>query len=111
VPLSNFVQQAQDDPALRFTAVAGIAQPEVFFKQLRQRGIPLVATQSLPDHYDFDSWKREPYFRYVIFCTEKDAVKLWQVDADCWAVPLQVTVDSGLLTALDAALAPRLSLP
>jgi tetraacyldisaccharide 4'-kinase len=106
--LSNFVQQAQDDVSLRLTAVAGIAQPEVFFTQLRQLGLPLGTTQSLPDHYNFDSWKREQNCREVVFCTEKDAVKLWRTDPDCWAVPLQVTVDPDLLTALDAALAPRL---
>ena len=68
-------------------AIAGIAQPEVFFQMLRDLGLPLIDTLSLPDHAPeiFPSllrWKAAHPFMTTpsIVMTEKDAVKFaWEL--------------------------------
>jgi len=74
----------QDGP---FLAIAGIAQPEVFFQMLRDLGLPLVDTLSLPDHAPeifpwLLRWKAAHPFLTTpsIVMTEKDAVKFaWEL--------------------------------
>ena len=92
-------------------AVAAIARPDDFFAMLRARHLTLAATQALPDHFDFDSWKRPPDKGYTLICTEKDAAKLWRHHPDALAVPLQVRIAAGFFAALDARLPRRLSSP
>ena len=92
-------------------AVAAIARPDDFFAMLRARHLTLAATQALPDHFDFDSWKRPPDKGYTLICTEKDATKLWRHHPDALAVPLQVRIAAGFFAALDARLPRRLSSP
>ena len=94
---------------VRLCAVAGIAQPEVFFTQLRLRGLHLADTKALPDHYNFDSFNSSINIEFQLICTEKDAVKLWKIDPLALAVPLEVELDPKLLTAVDTALQARLS--
>ena len=36
-------------------AVAGIAKPQAFFAMLRDAGLQLEQTMSLPDHHDFSA--------------------------------------------------------
>lgn len=68
-------------------AIAGIAQPEVFFQMLRDLGLPLIDTVSLPDHAPelFPAllrWKAAHPFVTTpsIVMTEKDAVKFaWEL--------------------------------
>jgi tetraacyldisaccharide 4'-kinase len=85
-------------------AVAGIAQPEVFFAMLRAQGVVLHSTVALPDHYDFDSWSRNIHVGYTLICTEKDAAKLWQHAPQARAVPLVQTAPPDFYTALDRCL-------
>lgn len=89
-------------------AVAGIAQPEVFFAMLRGCGLPLVKTLALPDHYNFDSYSRNAYAGYQLICTEKDAAKLWNFVPDAIAVPLVQTAEPAFWQAIDAHVAHRL---
>jgi tetraacyldisaccharide 4'-kinase len=81
-------------------AVAAIAQPEAFFAMLRDRGLRLADTIGLPDHYNFNSWSRSTDKGYTLICTEKDAVKLWPLQPDALAVPLQVDIPTAFFTAL-----------
>jgi len=67
--------------------LAAIAQPELFFSALRQTGVLLAHTQAFPDHDPLDHW--QPPSANHVFCTEKDAVKLWPDHPEVWAVPLQ----------------------
>ncbi len=90
-------------------AVAGIAQPEVFFDMLRARGVALSKTLALPDHYDFDSYLRSLHADYQLICTEKDAMKLWQVVPDALAVPLVQTAEPAFWQAVDAHVRARLA--
>lgn len=94
----------------RCVAVAGIAQPQVFFDMLRARGVALAATAALPDHDRFESLP--PALQEAgatVLCTEKDAAKLWKLRPDALAVPLQVDIDPAFWRALDAWLDARLS--
>ena len=85
-------------------AVAGIAQPEVFFNMLRAQGLHLQETLALPDHYDFNSWPRNKYAAYTVICTEKDGFKLWKHVPLARAVPLLQTAPPDFYTALDQRL-------
>ncbi|NMM90252.1 tetraacyldisaccharide 4'-kinase [Rhodococcus sp. SRB_17] len=101
-------------PSLRgepLRAVAAIARPEDFFAMLRAQGLTLADTLALPDHFDFDSWKRPSGDLLRLICTEKDAAKLWRQNPDALAVPLQVDIDGGFFAALDALLRRTLSSP
>ena len=89
-------------------ALAGIAQPNVFFDMLRARGISLVHTQARPDHDDLDNLVINPSLGEVL-CTEKDAVKLWRRHPHAWAVPLVITLPNSMLQTLDTLLDTKLS--
>lgn len=89
-------------------AVAAIAKPDDFFGMLRAQGLTLERTLALPDHYSFDSWMFTEYERYLIICTEKDAVKLWHKQPDALAVPLLCSPAPAFLQALDRLLEPLL---
>jgi tetraacyldisaccharide 4'-kinase len=94
----------------RLIAMAGIANPEVFFRMLREAGLDLAETRALPDHHDFADAATLPADATLV-CTEKDAVKLWRVRPDAWAVPLQVAIPPAFWERFDRLLEARLSSP
>jgi tetraacyldisaccharide 4'-kinase len=100
LPLAALVKSDQR-PVL---AIAAIAQPEAFFNMLRAQGLVLSMTQALPDHHDFQDWHRPDAHSHVLLCTEKDAVKLWALHPDAWAVPLEFRVEPAFFSALDRLL-------
>lgn len=85
-------------------AVAAIAQPEAFFRMLRDQGLTLAATESLPDHFNFRNWVSAAPKGHTVICTEKDAVKLWRTHPDALAVPLVVIPQPEFLEAVDRAI-------
>jgi tetraacyldisaccharide 4'-kinase len=93
-------------------ALAGIANPEAFFSMLREAGLNLVETISLPDHYDFNSKLYNKYAgysdKYTVLCTMKDAVKLWKLDPEALAVPLDFAPETAFFEAFDAMLQPMI---
>ncbi len=97
-------------------ALAGIANPEAFFTMLRGTGLHLADTLALPDHYDFyynlNSTIVNKYagysLKYTVLCTVKDAVKLWRLDPDALAVPLDFAPEPAFFSAFDAMLNPYL---
>lgn len=89
-------------------ALAGIARPDAFFAMLRAAGLTLASTRALPDHHDHRDAAGLPADAPLV-CTEKDAVKLWRVRPDAWAVPLELTVPAAFWERFDRLLAPRLS--
>lgn len=91
-------------------ALAGIAQPDAFFEMLRAAGFVLASTHALPDHDDFSALPALPAGGTLV-CTEKDAVKLWRLRPDAWAVPLQVEIPAAFWQDLDRLLDARLSSP
>ena len=88
-------------------ALAGIAQPERFFSDLRLSGVAISDTLGLPDHADFAQIDLQAWATHQIVCTEKDAVKLWQFCPDALAVPLTQTMDPDLMTELQRVLSAR----
>lgn len=91
-------------------AVAGLARPEAFFGMLRATGLQLAQTHALPDHANFADWPTAALQRPLL-CTEKDAAKLWLRQPEALAVPLQLDIEPGFWTALDALLAERAGSP
>jgi tetraacyldisaccharide 4'-kinase len=89
-------------------ALAGIAQPEAFFAMLRASGLSLAETHAFPDHHDFAGLAGVPA-EVPLLCTEKDAVKLWRIRPDAWAVPLEVRIPPAFWQDFDRLLDARLS--
>jgi tetraacyldisaccharide 4'-kinase len=93
------------------TAIAGIAQPTRFFDMLKAQGLQVQGT-ALPDHAPRDQLAQalmaapDPS---SVLCTEKDAVKLWPLHPEVWAVPLETQLPADLLAHIDQALATPLS--
>lgn len=90
-------------------AVAGIARPQAFFDMLRAQGLAPEQTIALPDHFDFTGWRSPADPPMQLLCTAKDAVKLWREHPQALAVPLEVTLDPAMLSALDGLLDAKLS--
>ena len=85
------------------TAIAGIAHPGSFFKQLTELGA-VVRPMSFPDHYDYTraDAKRlaaEASNSDFVVCTLKDAVKLealWPAEAgSLWYVSQRLRIEEG----------------
>lgn len=101
-------QDSSAPPAL--AALAGIAQPEVFFDMLRAQGLVLQHTMALPDHASDAELLSALTAGCTWLCTEKDAVKLFPLLAqrpgapEVWAVPLQQNPEPGFFAAVDACL-------
>ncbi len=96
-----------DRQARPLLAVAGTAEPDVFFAMLRARGLALSRTVALPDHADFDAAQWRGDTDPVLLCTEKDAVKLWQHRPDALAVPLVVDLEQPFWRSLEQMLSTR----
>lgn len=95
------------------TAVAGIARPEVFFDMLRERGLRLERAIPMADHaqaQDYAALALPP--DVTVLCTEKDAVKLFDLlppGAQVWAAPLELSPEPAFWTTFDALLAERVA--
>jgi tetraacyldisaccharide 4'-kinase len=85
------------------TAVAAVAHPDAFFRQLTERGA-IVRPHSFPDHHAFTraeaaALARESTSSDFVVCTLKDAVKLeplWPAEAgSLWYVSQRLRVEDG----------------
>ena len=95
-------------------AMAGIAHPERFFEMLQRQGLTIASSLALADHADTASLEQawqQLRAHQDIFCTEKDAVKLWPRHAQVWAVALLTELPPELLARIDDVLASKLSSP
>lgn len=90
-------------------AVAGIATPDAFFRMLREQGLLLATALALPDHARFEQSQVLRQLPAPLLCTEKDAVKLWQLRPDAWAVPLELAIAPSFWQEFDALLDAKLS--
>ncbi|MGL4767045.1 MAG: tetraacyldisaccharide 4'-kinase [Formosimonas sp.] len=87
-------------------ALAGIAQPEVFFNMLAEHGV-VARHLPLPDHFEFDAAFLAAHVlaHHTVVMTEKDAVKvrhlLPQEAGRFWVVPLELQSDVGLAAFTD----------
>ncbi len=104
------LEQLSHLPSQRpLAALAGIAQPDVFFDMLRACGLPLTRTAALPDHADAATLLAALTPEHTWLCTEKDAVKLFpllqgQTSPTVWSVALEQTPEPAFYTAVDQAL-------
>lgn len=85
----------------RVAAAAGIGHPQRFFDMLAAKGVRLVATQALPDHFDFSVNPFGALEADIILITDKDAVKCGRIEAlasdhRLWTVPVTAVVDGAL---------------
>ncbi len=90
-------------------AVAAIARPQAFFDMLRAGALHISRTVALPDHDDFSNAGAALADAPHLVCTEKDAVKLWRVRPDAWALPLDVSIEPAFWSAFDRLLDAKLS--
>ncbi|MBA3771971.1 MAG: tetraacyldisaccharide 4'-kinase [Ramlibacter sp.] len=90
------------------TAIAGIAKPQAFFAMLREAGLTLERTVPLPDHHDFSVQPIAAKGAELV-CTHKDAVKLWRLQPQAWAIPLELEITPQFWTHLDRLLDAKLS--
>ncbi|MES2510983.1 MAG: tetraacyldisaccharide 4'-kinase [Pseudomonadota bacterium] len=95
------------------SALAAIANPEAFFAMLTANDIALGQTISFPDHHRFTDADLQSCHSAILLCTEKDAVKLFDLAAppstQVLAVPLEFEPEPAFFSAFDALLRPLLS--
>lgn len=88
-------------------AVAGIGNPERFFRLLEGRGLS-IERHALPDHGTFDPSAPEFSDGRPVLVTEKDAVKLGtNGSASYWYVPVDLAMDEDSATAMLDAIETR----
>ncbi|MDB5752485.1 MAG: lpxK [Ramlibacter sp.] len=102
IPLADLFDQPLE-------VVAGVANPGAFFGMLREAGLQLARTHPLPDHHPFTDAGEFADTRLTLVCTEKDAVKLWRLRPDAWAVPLELRIDEAFWRSFDRLLDAKLS--
>lgn len=79
----------------RVHALAGIGQPERFFRQLETLGLS-IERRPFPDHHAFTAEDLSIPDGDVLLMTEKDAVKCRAfAPADCWVWPVRVQIAPG----------------
>lgn len=109
-PLQHWIQPPAGTSPPMLAALAGIAQPEIFFDMLRAQGLVLQHTVALPDHASDSELLTALTPNRIWLCTEKDAVKLFpllaqQPDAPTvWAIPLQQNPEPSFFAAVDTCL-------
>lgn len=92
-PLDSFAGQ-------RVHAVAGIGNPERFFRQLEERGLEIIE-HSFPDHHPFSQTDIDFGDDLPVLMTEKDAVKCRLFATQkYWYVPVDARLDERMLPLL-----------
>ncbi len=81
-----------DFSGTRAHAIAGIGNPERFFRLLEASGIDVIR-HALPDHADITPQDLEFDDDLDVLMTEKDAVKCRRIDtSNCWYVAVDVAI-------------------
>lgn len=90
-------------------AIAGIGNPQRFFRQLRQNGIEIIE-HAFPDHHSYRQQDFSDWSEACIIMTEKDAVKCGQLTlTDAWVVRAEAVFSGKLEASLSTSLLPLLS--
>lgn len=99
IPLESLKSQ-------KIEVVSGIAKPEAFIAMLEQAQFQIGHSCALPDHDDFAGWQpRHP--EMPLFCTEKDAMKVWARFPQALAIPLIFEAEDAFWKAFDQLLKSR----
>lgn len=84
----------------RALAVAGIGDPERFFRSLEQQGLT-VERRALPDHHLFHADDLATPDDLPVIMTEKDAVKCQPFAGErCWALPVTAELPEGFIDSV-----------
>ena len=85
-------------------AVAGIGEPDNFFRLLKRSGLDIIE-HPFADHYQYQPQDLEFDSQHPIIMTEKDAVKCRRFNlSQCWYLPINARVDEQLLLQLESRL-------
>lgn len=86
---SDVALEPENFPGKHVHAVAGIGNPDRFFRQLRQLGFTLIE-HPFPDHHAFRAQDLVFGDDLPVIMTEKDAVKCRRFCGDnCWYLPIE----------------------
>jgi len=81
-------------------AIAGIGNPERFFKQLSDLGLQFES-KAFADHYAFTEQDLAQFSGKTILMTEKDAVKCSSINVgDAWCLPITATINESSQASL-----------
>ncbi len=75
-------QELNSTNEIECLAVTGIANPQSFFRLLKEQGLKVLEEVTFPDHYPYDDDRIEKILekctqeKYFLICTEKDMVKI-----------------------------------
>jgi tetraacyldisaccharide 4'-kinase len=101
----HLTASAADFKHKKVTAIAGIGKPERFFAHLRKLGLSF-ASIGFADHYAYSAQDLAKIDCDAIIMTEKDAVKCKLfVRKNCWVLPVQASIDQGLMPVVLSKLA------
>jgi len=80
----------------RIHAIAGIGNPQRFFRHLQEMGLDFTA-HAFPDHYPFAASDLEYAGAEAVLMTEKDAVKCKSFATELhWELPVDAAPDPAL---------------
>ena len=97
---SNEERPLSDFSGSSVTALAGIADPDNFFGQLRECGID-VTGMPFPDHHRYSMSELEPLRGITVLMTAKDAVKCRRVgDSHWWEVGQAIDIEPAFIEQL-----------
>lgn len=103
------IRNIDDFAGLKVHALAGIGNPERFFRMLEARDIEVIR-HPLPDHAEITSGDLEFDDELDIVMTEKDAVKCrWLDTSNCWYVPVDVAINDAAADDLIDRILRRIS--
>ena len=83
-------------------ALCGIGNPSRFLATLTELGVS-VEPHIYPDHHGYTGDELDIALGQVIVCTDKDAMKLMELDVDLsfvWALEIALELDSEFVAAL-----------
>lgn len=95
---NDLVLKAEDIRGKKVIGVAGVANPQSFFKLLEELGAEVIVTESFPDHYYFKPDEINALLSYaksedaLLVTTEKDMVRIKKIIEDDSIVFLEVDV-------------------
>jgi tetraacyldisaccharide 4'-kinase len=82
-------------------ALAGIGNPERFFRMLESVGVK-ITRHVFPDHHPFQARDLRPFVGRTVLMTEKDAVKCAAFAGDdVWYVPVAARFDTTFTQRLE----------
>ena len=88
----------------KIAAIAGIGQPDKFFKQLASMHIK-AESLPYPDHHSYTEGELEKIDAEVVLMTEKDAVKCRRfAKPHYWVLPVEAAIDDALMEKLASLL-------